>query len=355
MKKPIESFLVNKKTTIKQAMKQMTEIGQKSLFVVDQKRRLLGSLSDGDVRKWIINGGSIREKITRIYNKKPRYAKKNFELEDIKKLMLKLVISAVPVVNENNEIESIQIWEDVFANKFSMQNKPLDIQVVIMAGGKGTRLDPFTTILPKSLIPIHGKPIIELIMDWFNSYGISEFFVSINHKARMIKSYFEDSNNKYKISYIEEDRPLGTAGSLRLIKNKVENQFLVTNCDIILKADCAEIIQSHKNNGYDMTLIVSCRHYKVPYGVCEIENGGVLRHINEKPEYDLLVNTGVYVMNKELLDIIPKNVIFNMNDLVNRAMKKGFKVGVFPISEDSWIDIGQWEEYHKATEKLRIC
>ncbi len=353
MKDKTQSFFITEDLSIKQAMKQMTEIGQKVLFVVDEKNKLTGALSDGDIRKWILSGGSIKEKVQRIYNKKPKYVKEKYKIEDLKHLMLHFLIECVPVVNIKGEIAEVLTWEDVFSKKPLRHRRKIKIQVVIMAGGKGTRLDPFTRVLPKPLIPIGDKPIIEIIMDKFGEYGIKEFFISLNHKSRMVKSYFEERDGRYKIKYIEEKEPLGTAGSLRFLKNKVKDPFLVTNCDVLIESDYAEIVKFHKDNKYDMTLVVSCKHYVIPYGVCEIESGGILKYINEKPEYDLLVNTGMYVIKKKMLSLIPPNQFFNINDLITKALSKGYKIGIFPISEDAWIDIGQWEEYREAIEKMK--
>jgi NDP-sugar pyrophosphorylase family protein len=176
----------------------------------------------------------------------------------------------------------------------------------------------------------------------------------VNHKAKMIQAYLEETQYKNRISYITEQKPLGTAGSLRQIKSKIREPFIVTNCDIIIKSDIDEIVRFHKEHGFDMTLVVSCRHYIIPYGVCEIQAGGLLKGIIEKPAYELLVNTGMYVMNTKVLEVIPANRLFNMDNFIGKAKGKGFKIGVFPISEHAWIDIGQWEEYHKVLEKITV-
>lgn len=354
MKTTFDPFLISEDHSIRSAMQRMSEIGQKALFIVDADKKLLGALGDGDIRKWILSGGSLKENVRHIYTRKPRLVKKGYTLKEARDLMLKTFLVCIPVVDDEMEVIEVLTWNDIFSEKSSVHRGPLGIPVVIMAGGKGTRLDPFTRILPKPLIPIGDKPIIEIIMDKFNEYGIQEFFISVNHKSRMIKSYFEDTSNKYKITYIEETEPLGTVGSLRLLKNKVKDDFLVTNCDIIVESDCAEIVKFHTDNDYDMTIVVSCRHYVIPYGVCEIENGGELKAINEKPGHDLLVNTGMYVMKKKVLRVIPSGKAFDINDMITKAKGMGYRIGVFPISEKSWIDIGQWEEYHKAVSQIGI-
>ncbi len=354
MMQDVNQFLITRECSIKQAMKKMTEIGQKVLFVVNENNSLIGSLSDGDIRKWILSGGNLRESALRICNKKPKFITEDCKIDDVKKIMLKFLIGCVPALDGKLKIAKIFTWNDVFSEDHHLHRKKLNVDVFVMAGGLGVRLDPFTKILPKPLIPVGDKPIIEIIMDKFNEYGINKFYVSINHKSKMIKSYFDDTNGQYQIFYIEEEKPLGTAGSLRLVKNKCKDILLVTNCDIIVESDYAEVIKFHKHHNYDMTLVVSCRHYVIPYGVCKIESGGELKNINEKPEYDLLVNTGMYVINKKIINLIPRNTFFNLNELVIKAKKNKLKIGVFPISEDSWIDIGQWEEYHKALEKIKV-
>ena len=226
--------------------------------------------------------------------------------------------------------------------------------MVIMAGGKGTRLDPFTRILPKPLIPIGDKAIIDIIMDKFADQGIKEFYVSINTKAHMIKSYFKEVNTKYSISYIEEEEPLGTAGSLKFLEGRIKGSVLVSNCDIIVDCDYAEVVDFHRNNGYDVTIVGSYRHFTIPYGICEIEKNGLLKDLKEKPEYDFLVNTGMTVLGKKTLGLIPAGEKFHITDLITRVRENRGKVGVFPINEKSWIDVGHWEEYHKSVKLLGI-
>jgi dTDP-glucose pyrophosphorylase len=350
----MDTFLIKKDETVKQAMRQMKQVGEKQLFVVDETGKLFGAISDGDIRKWILSEGSLEEKLIKVCNKKPITVGKDYNLNDVKKIMLDLKIEAIPVIIANQEIIDILVWDQIFRGDVKRQKEKLEIPVVIMAGGRGSRLDPFTRILPKPLIPIGDKPILEIIIEKFREYGINDFYLSINHKSKMIKSYFEEMNERYNIKYIEEDMPLGTAGSLKLLPHQISGPFLVTNCDIIIDSDYSEIIKFHRESGYDMTIVVSYKHYVIPYGVCEIVNGGILREIKEKPEHDLLVNTGMYVINPKLIDLIPDRRFFNITDLIREVKDNGYKVGVFPISERSWIDIGQWEEYHKALKNMKV-
>lgn len=348
------SFLIAKSCTVKETMRQMKQIGEKVLFVIDEENKLFGAISDGDIRKWILSEGSLDEAINKVCNKNPITVTENYDIEKVKKLMLDLKIEAIPVAKDNKDIIDILVWDTVFRGEVSKHKEEIKIPVVIMAGGKGDRLDPFTKILPKPLIPIGDKPIIEIIMNKFREYGVMEFYISVNHKSKMIKSYFEEIDSIYSIKYIEEPMPLGTAGSLRLLENIIDGSFLVTNCDIIIESDYSEMIKFHNENNYDMTLVVSCKHYVIPYGVCEIVNGGMLKTIREKPAHDLLVNTGMYIMKSKLFNLIPENQFFNITDLIMKAKQSHYKIGVFPVSEKSWIDVGRWEEYHKAVKRMHI-
>ena len=217
-----------------------------------------------------------------------------------------------------------------------------------MAGGKGTRLDPFTRILPKPLIPLGEKTVIEIIIDSFVECGVGKFYISVNYKSKIIKSYFEELNPPYAIEYIHEDKPLGTAGSLRYLRGNLETSLIVTNCDVIIKADYRDIVEHHLANRNDITLVASLKNYNIPYGVCDIENGGVLIRIQEKPEYNFLVNTGIYLLRPETLELIPENEFFDITHLIEKAKGAGGKIGVYPISDKSWIDTGEWAEYKNA-------
>ena len=226
------------------------------------------------------------------------------------------------------------------------------IYAVIMAGGKGTRLEPFTKVLPKPLIPIHEKPIIEHIIEKFFNIGVNDYYFTLNYKKRIIKAYFDELQPEYSIRFIEEETPLGTAGSLRLLEGMLSGSFFVTNCDVIINANYYDIFTFHEKNGYDITLVASAKEYVIPYGTCELSGNGELLHINEKPKLDFLINTGLYVLKPKMIDLIPPKQIYHITELVEKAINNGNRVGVYPISDDSWIDVGQWAEYKQALEKI---
>jgi len=213
-------------------------------------------------------------------------------------------------------------------------------------------LEPFTKVLPKPLVPIHDKPVIEHIIEKFTAVGIGEFYLTVNYKSLIMKAFFEELQSEYTISFVDEHEPLGTAGSLQFLEGRFKTPFFVTNCDIIINADYAGLYRFHKKNEYDITLMASAKEYVIPYGICELNGDGHLACIQEKPQYDFLINIGLYVINPEVLKLIPKNKVYHMTHLIEDAKKQGKRVGVYPVDSDTWVDVGQWAEYRKAVERL---
>lgn len=346
----MKSFIIDKNYSIKDTLKAMDKVSNKVLFIVENDV-LLGSVSDGDIRRSLLNGNDLSLSVEKIMNINPITANTNLSNEQLKKLMLKHEIQTIPITDKQNKIIDIVLWHKLFT-KLDKVYKKTNVPAIIMAGGRGTRLEPFTKILPKPLIPVGNKTIIELIMDEYQKFGIHKFYFTVNYKSKLIKAYFEENDQDYDISYIDEIEPLGTAGSLQYIKDKIKTDFFVSNCDIIIKEDYTKIFAFHQKGKYDLTLVASVQHHTVPYGVCEIGNGGDLVNIIEKPEYDFFVNTGMYILNPTVLDFIPKNKFYHITHLIADLKKAGKKVGVFPVSEKSWIDIGQWNEYKKTMDAL---
>jgi len=355
MIKEFASILINETASVKDAMKQLDKTAEKILFVIKDDNILVGSLTDGDIRRWILKEGSLAEKVREVCFKGTYSVNLNYNLEAVKEEILKRKIIFVPVLDDDNRIEEFLIWDKLFDGKIKRKTKgKFDIPVVIMAGGKGTRLDPLTRILPKPLIPIGDKSILELIIEKFTDYQVDHFYISIHHKAKIIKSYFEELQPEYSLTFLYEDKPLGTIGALKQLQGKIEGNILLTNCDIIIQADYSDLLKHHIENSNDITIVASLKNYNIPYGICEIENGGALVGINEKPEYDFLVNTGMYIINSELIKYIPVNEFFHITHLIKEVQKLGKRISVYPISENSWIDTGEWVEYKNAVEKLKL-
>jgi len=352
--KNVNNLLLKENNSIREVLRQVERGGKKIVFIVDDNNKLIGAISDGDIRRWILNNGDLSSNLTNVCNYNPKYIEEDYKINDVKQLMLDCSIELVPIVDKNRRVVGIIEWEDLFQKKRKEEYTQIDLPVVIMAGGKGTRLDPFTRIFPKLLIPIGDKPIVEIIMDEYAKYGMTKFYLSINHKAKMVKTYFEDFKCDYKINFIEEDKPLGTAGSLKFLEGKIDSPFFISNCDIIIKDDYTKIYDFHKKGDYALTMVASMQHHTIPYGVCEIENGGDLKSITEKPQYDFLVNTGMYLLDPEVLNYIPENEFYHITHLMGKLKKEGLKIGVYPVSEKSYIDVGQWKEYKKAVENFNI-
>ena len=339
--------------TIRQAMKKLNQSGEKSLVIINKNKVLLGTLSDGDLRKAILSGAKMKDSIDSCYQSNPTVLKENhYNLNEAKKIFTQNKFDLIPVVDERGVLIKILFWENLF-NDSKLANKVfLDASVVIMAGGKGTRLEPFTKILPKPLIPIHDKPIIEHIADRFKAIGCSDFLLTINYKSKILKAYFEEVKSNYNIKFYEEKKPLGTAGSLHYLDGRFKEPFFVTNCDIIIDADYSSIYQFHCENEFDITLVASTKEYIIPYGTCELDKSGHLLRLNEKPNFELLINTGFYVFNPNILKLIPKGEFFHVTQLIEKAKEQGKRVGIYPVDEDSWTDVGQWTEYKKALDTL---
>ncbi len=354
MMKQFTDILINESFSVKEAMKQLDKTAEKILFVVDGKYKLIGSLTDGDIRRWILKDGDLLTEVSNVCFRGTYFVYADYRLSLVKEEILKRKIVYVPIVNEEKIINDFLVWDKLFDSKISRVNKQkLNCEVVIMAGGKGSRLDPFTRILPKPLIPIGDKTILEVIIEKFTDYKINQFYISVNHKAKIIKSYFEELSPEYKLIYIHEDIPLGTIGALKRLEGKLNREIILTNCDIIIEADYVDILNHHQEKQNDITLVASLKHYNIPYGICEMANGGQLLNIREKPEYDFLVNTGMYVINPRVIKYIPENEFYHITDLIEQ-IKSTHKIGIYPISENSWIDTGEWVEYKKALEKFKI-
>ena len=349
----MKNLIIDPDITIRQSLKRLSQGGEKCLIVVDKKNVLLGTLSDGDLRKAILAGAVIHDSIKDIYQQKPTVlVKGSFRHNQVKKLFIKHKFDIIPIVNSKNEIVDVLTWNAVFNNGKKLLREKLDVPVVIMAGGKGTRMEPFTKVLPKPLVPIQEKPIIEHIIERFTEIGCSDFYLTVNYKGRILKAYFEELRPEYDVAFVDEKEPLGTAGSLQYLDGRFNEPFFVTNCDIIIKTDYASLYEFHKKNNYDITLVASAKEYIIPYGTCELNGDGHLSHINEKPQYDFLINTGLYVLNPDVLNLIPKDKFYHITHLIEDAKNQGKKIGVFPVDDDDWIDIGQWAEYKKALAVL---
>lgn len=348
----IRNYIGKENLSVVDAMSQIDINARGILFIVDDENRLVGTLTDGDIRRWILNKGDLASPIYMAMNRFPK-SLKSYEKDIALQYMRDNQITAVPIVDEYNIIIDIVFVNEDCLFRVNDHNVLLSgIPVVIMAGGKGTRLYPYTRILPKPLIPIGETPIVERIIGRFLLYGINRFYMTLNYKKGMIKSYFNDLEPDYRIEYIEEDKPLGTAGSIKLIEEKFEKPIFVTNCDALIMADYADIYEHHINSRNEITMVTALKNITIPYGVVNTGDNGELLTMEEKPKMSYFVNTGMYVVNPGVINEIPDDELFHMTNLIEKVMNNGGKVGTYPISEDSFLDMGEFDEMKRMEQKL---
>lgn len=345
----LRKISVDVSDSILNTLKKMDELGMK-LLVVNEEGKFKSLISIGDIQRAVIKGTDLQQSIKGILRDEITICHDDQTDEEIEESMIHNRAEFMPVLDTNNNISRLVFWEDIIHNVDTPSNV-IQAPVVIMAGGKGTRLRPLTNIIPKPLIPVGDKPIIEIIMETFGSYGIRKYFVIVNYKASMIKSYIEGLDNKEReISIIKEENEYGTCGSLTMLRGKIETSFFMTNCDTILDQDLSEVYNFHKENSNELTIIGALKHYPIPYGMIEFEEGGKFIGITEKPELTLAVNSGTYILEPHLLEEVPENRFFHITELISNITSRKGKVGVFPVSERSWLDIGEWAEYNRTQQ-----
>ena len=347
-----KKLIIDFDDSIIHALKRMDEVRSKMLLIF-KNGSFYSILTIGDLQRAIIANKDMKSSLGKIVNRETKiYGRPDDDLDSIKSKMQEIRAEMMPVVDKEGNLIKIYYWNDFFHDDIrGIDKKQVNIPVVIMAGGLGTRLKPLTNVLPKPLIPIGEKTILEVILDQFEKIGCTQFFLSVNYKDEMIRYYMSNLSHKYNIQYFKENKPLGTIGSVRLIKDKLNSPFFVSNCDILIDQDYLPVYDYHINNKNDMTIITSVKSFSIPYGVVESGSDGLLEALIEKPEYEYMINTGVYLLNPEVLEYIPENQLFHITHLMECVKQNGGRVGCFPISEQSWIDMGNWEEYEKIIKK----
>jgi len=326
--------IVKINTPIKIAIETLSRVGIKIALVLDDDFRLLGTISDGDFRRGMLNGLSLEDPVEKIMNKNPRTVDKEASRLEILKLMNDTKILQIPIVDKNNFVIGLHLWDDI-----SVQAKYSNI-MVIMAGGKGSRLHPQTENRPKPMLLVAGIPILEHIIKRARSQGFSQFIIAINYLGQIIEDYFKDGHKfGVKIEYLHEDVPLGTAGALSLLSHKPERAFIVTNGDVITDISYSDFLEYHTVQNAAATVAVHTHEFQIPYGVVQI-NGLEVESYEEKPIVSSLINAGVYALDPDILDLITEPKFRDMPELldISRDLKK--KVIVYPLHE-SWIDIGR--------------
>lgn len=353
MVEDVDKFIGKSNMSIVEALEKIDGNSCGVLFIVDENDCLTGALSDGDVRRWLIKTGDLQGKVTSAMNKKPISLKDDEEINAFN-VMKKNKLTAIPIVDSdlkvirviNSRIEDVSITKDNVSLKA--------VPVVMMAGGKGTRLYPYTKILPKPLIPVGEKPIAEHIIESFREFGCEQYYLIVNHKKNMIKAYFNEMKKDYTVTYADEDEPLGTGGGLSLLKGIIKDTFILTNCDILIREDFSKVYKFHKENRNQITMVCSLKNFRIPYGIVHLADGGSIKNIEEKPTLSFFTNTGCYIVEPEVITDIPDNTAIGFPDIIEQYRNQGKKVGVYPVSEGSWMDMGQMDSLEDMRMRLEV-
>lgn len=344
----MKKYTIYKNKTIEDSIKEFNKFGINTLVVLDSNEKFLGTLTNGDLRRGILKTRSIKSSIASLYNKDSTFFYKGkYSEKEIRSIFLKEGFDLIPIIDENRKLIKALRIVDLFKKNVVSPKKIIGISAVIMAGGLGTRMAPFTDVLPKPLIPIKGKPVLNHIIENFRSSGINKCFITLNYKSELLKSYIKETKFNSNIKIYKEEKRLGTVGSVKYLKNKLTKNFILTNCDTVINTDYNQLTEFHADNKNDITIVTAIKEYNVPYGVCKTDDDQNFVELEEKPDIKILVNSGMYVIKKEILNLIPSKT-YDMTDLIKKTMKNGMKVGVYPISNSDWIDVGSWEEYNKA-------
>ncbi|UED80929.1 nucleotidyltransferase family protein [Lysinibacillus sp. CD3-6] len=340
-----QKTLVNQNHTLLDTMKIIDDSSLQFAVVVDEEQHLLGTVTDGDIRRGILRGEGLDVTITSIMNPNPISARSGQKYHKYKQIMKSKMLKQLPIVDDNNKIINI-----LFADNIETSiNKNT---VILMLGGLGTRLRPLTNDTPKPMLRVGNKPILETIIEGFKQYGYTNFIFSVNYKKEVIQDYFQNGQAfDVTIEYIEEDKKMGTAGALSLLKNRPTKPFFVMNGDLLTQINFDQLMQFHMEHESVATMCVREYEYQIPYGVIETD-GTDLVTIKEKPIHRSFVNAGIYVLNPDVIDYIPQDKFYDMPSLFEKLIEKNSKTSVFPIRE-YWLDIGQIDDFNKANNEFK--
>tara|TARA_B100000886_G_C20414954_1_gene488856 strand:+ start:911 stop:1954 length:1044 start_codon:yes stop_codon:yes gene_type:complete len=340
--KKLSNITLSQDKTLFDALKNLEKEDIKIIFIIDSKEKLLGTISDGDIRRNLINGKSLDSKVSEIMNTNFISAKKDDNKQEVLEIMKKKGVKQLPILNDSGKIIDVMLLEELIEVSNKCENP-----IIIMAGGIGSRLRPFTENCPKPMLKVGDKPILEILIEQLIKNGFSNFYISVNYLKEQIMGYF-DSGSKWNVNikYLIEDEPLGTAGALSLLPRNFKEPFVVLNGDILTKFNIHQLVDFHSKNKSFTTICAREYEIKIPFGVIKSE-GIELKEIIEKPSYKSFVNAGVYAFNAEVLKLIPKNQPLDMPDLINKVKLLEKRIVICPIHE-YWIDIGRHETLNQA-------
>lgn len=342
----MNQFCLKESATVRECIGVIDNNKQGIALIVDAQGRLLGTVTDGDIRRFILAEHSIDEPVTKVMWTKPLTAPLGTSEKELKELMNKHLVSNIPILDSIGRPYKIINLRDIVSEEGVHQ------YAVIMAGGKGKRLRPITENIPKPMIKVGNKPILENIINYLKESNIVDIYISVNYKIDIIEDYFKDgSDYGVKITYLKEEKEMGTAGALTLLPEIPSSPLLVINGDVITKTNFLRFIEFHKLHRCVMTIASTQYTLNIPYGVLNISSLYLLG-IEEKPEQKFLCNAGIYMLNPEALSLIPGDREFDMTDLIKELVRKGLPITTFPIHE-YWVDIGHMDDLRKAQNDLQ--
>lgn len=338
-----QEYFSSEALSVRDVMHKLDASAKKIVFLTDADQHLRAAITDGDIRRYLMDGGKLEDPAIRAANKSPRTAHSR---TDAQSLYHEKNFVAIPILDSDGRVCDLYLGE-------AAATKPqLKLPVVINAGGKGTRLDPYTRVLPKPLIPVGEAPIIEHIMQAFTQYGCDDFHMIVNYKKSLIKAFFAEADTRYNVTWYDEEKPLGTGGGLSLLKGKLHSTFVFTNCDTLMLSDYDSILRFHKEHNNVITMVAAYKNIAVPYGSIEMGKDGIIQSMKEKPDLSLLVNTGMYIVEPQVLEDIEDDVAIGFPDIIQRQQQVGQRVAVYPVSENEWLDMGELPELERMRKKL---
>ena len=342
--KDIKKVAIAPTATIKEAMQIIDNGAMKIALVTDKNLKLLGTISDGDIRRALLNDISLNDSITNIYNTKPIRAYIDTPVDKLKKLAKHHNILRVPIVDENEKLVALELVEEM-DNSLVKPNK-----AILMVGGLGTRLRPLTDNTPKPMLHVGGKPILETIVERFATYGFINIVMCIGYKSHVIQDYFGDGSKfGVSIEYILEDKRMGTAGALSLLKERPKDPFFVMNGDLLTNVNFEHLCDYHIANHSKGTMCVREYDFQVPFGVVNLK-GHNITSIEEKPVHNFFVSAGIYMLDPSCIEMIPQDEFYDMPTLFEKMIEQKEDAISFPLRE-YWLDIGRIEEYEKANSE----
>ena len=339
----LEKLLLRRTCTIREALCQIDKGEKGTVVIVDKDMKLVGMLTDGDVRRALLKGALLEDKIENIIQYHPVFGTVDMSKDQIRDLFIKRAVKQIPIINKERVVTDLVEIRDILIPEGKKNI------VLIMAGGLGTRLKDLTKEVPKPMLIVGDDPILHHIINNFRDNGYYDFLISVNHKAEIIENYFQDGAvHGVKIHYIREKKRLGTAGGIKEAEAFLDRPFFVINGDILTNLRAENMMAFHQENGFDITVGIRKDSYQIPYGVIEVDNSNITR-INEKPTVDYMINSGIYCLNPSVIEFIPKDSYFEITELINICIENGLKIGGYEITE-YWMDIGHLQDYHKAND-----